>query len=149
MTRPGPKPTPMAERLLKRSYRTESGCLVWDGSVGSTGYGQLPTSHPKRSVVAHRAAYEAWIGPIPDGLQIDHLCRNRRCIEPTHLEAVTPRENLLRSSAPNAIAARRSTCKNGHEWTDATTYRTKKGSRVCRTCHRLYERARYQPRKAA
>lgn len=144
----GPPSRSMSDRLLARSDRQPNGCLLWNGAIGSSGYGQTHSSAPRRQVLVHRAAYEVWVGPIPAGLQIDHLCRTRICIEPTHLEAVTARENVLRSELV-ASAQRRPTCKAGHLWTETTTYRAKGGARVCRICHRQYMRARYQPRKKA
>jgi HNH endonuclease len=91
---------------------------------------------------AHRVAYEMWFGPIPDGLVIDHLCRNRACVNPAHMEPVTHRENLLRGTGASARQAAKKTCIRGHEF----DVRNKNG-RECTTCIRLRAQARVQRRK--
>lgn len=135
------------ERLLARSVRDpESGCLRWQGAHTPAGYGQISTNGKKVSV--HRAAHELWIGPIPDGYDVDHVaargCRHRDCIEPTHLEAVTHRENLLRGNGPTGRINRRDTCKDGHELTLRPD-----GKRRCMTCRRARHRAYMAARRAA
>jgi HNH endonuclease len=107
-------------------------CALWTGAVTSSGYGSL--RHEGRTVQAHRKAWEDANGPIPDGLHIDHLCRNRLCINPEHLEPVTPGENTRR--------ARRivTHCPQGHEYTEANTLRNGNGNRYCRTCHNTARR---------
>ncbi len=86
---------------------------------------------------AHRAVYEWLVGPIPDGLQIDHLCRNPGCINPSHMEPVTPRENVMRGDTIAAENAAKTHCKHGHEFTAENTYvwPKKPNSRSCRRCH--------------
>ena len=110
----------------------ESGCWAWMGYVTNKGYGK--TTVARRPRWAHRAAYEAAKGPIPEGMQIDHLCRVRCCINPDHLEAVTPRENVVRG-----IAVTKTHCGKGHPYTPENTgILTKNGNkwRFCRVCRR-------------
>lgn len=116
-------------------------CLMYQGSKDSRGYGRIrlggrPANGGKSST-AHRVVYELANGPIPDGLEIDHLCRNRGCINPAHLEAVTHRENVLRK--PSAAF-----CRQGHE---TAVYRVGAGrGSYCRKCKSAYEAARYRLR---
>ena len=121
-------------------------CSIWPGSISSEGYGRY--WRDGRQVYAHRAAFEAAFGPIPDGLVIDHLCRNRACVNPEHMEAVSTRETTLRADSPAARAARSDVCAHGHPYDDANTLvrssRTRTGWvrtwRQCRTCHREHMR---------
>jgi hypothetical protein len=82
----------------------------------------------------HRVSYEAFKGPIPDGLTIDHLCRNRACVNPEHLEPVTMRVNCLRGESPAAVHARKTHCPKGHEYSAENTYRHKGNHRMCKLC---------------
>lgn len=93
-----------------------------------------------KNQLAHRVAYEHFVAPIPDGYEVDHLCRVPACCNPVHLEAVTPRENKIRSMAPSAIAYRTNRCKWGHSLEDART--NDLGHRHCRTCQRLRDAKR-------
>jgi hypothetical protein len=94
--RPAHRKSPVAERLLSKvRIQAGSSCWEWQGYVMKSGYGQA--GHNRRPQYVHRLSYAVFVGPIPDGLHIDHLCRNRRCIKPTHLEAVTQAENNRRS----------------------------------------------------
>jgi len=107
-------------------------CWLWTAST-RYGYGQYRISEPRwKTVLAHRWAWETLVGPIPDGLVTDHLCRVRRCVNPDHLELVTRRENNLRGFSPCAIRARAQLCVNGHEFDGITI----KGYRHCKTCKR-------------
>ncbi len=117
------------------------GCWLWTASLHQ-GYGHFALS---RSVTrAHRIAYELLMGPIPEGLQLDHLCRNRACVNPAHLEPVTLQENLRRGRgtgpATEAAAQKKrakQTCQRGHEFTPENTRLIEGGYRRCRTCARL------------
>lgn len=131
-----------------------SGCWIWDGTVGQRGgYGRVPAGKRGVSIPAHRLAYEYAKGPIPDGLQIDHLCRITGCINPDHLEAVDPSTNVRRGLVPataskhmKAVRARltaipRTHCARGHELTAENVYLERQhrdGSltRKCRECKR-------------
>jgi hypothetical protein len=134
------------DRLLRLSER-RGDCLVWTGSLSYSGYGRIQVNSEGGNTGAHRVAYQVWVGPIPDGLQIDHLCGVRNCIEPTHLEAVTHRENLLRSGNFIARNAWATHCIHGHEFTPENTKVRDKGHRECRTCRRDRHAAEAQRRK--
>lgn len=131
------------ERFLELVGRSPNGHWVWAG-VLSNGYGNFWDG--QRKVPAHRWAYEHWVGPIPEGMQIDHLCRIRQCVNPEHLEPVTPRENVLRSDSPPGLSHRTGKCKHGHEMTPENTSYTKSGSRQCKTCRRASFK-RYRDKK--
>ena len=102
------------------------GCWLWSGATNDHGYGQL--HRDRRTVYAHRFSYELAVGPIPAGLQIDHLCRNRSCVRPHHLEPVTSAVNTRRGEPAN-----RTHCPLGHPYDEANT-----GRRFCRACHRAF-----------
>lgn len=132
-----PRGTPM-ERLCAQTRR-EDDCLLWTGTIGGDGYGTLMIDG--RNIKAHRLAYELFVGPIPKGLVLDHLCRVRRCVDPNHLEPVTSAENTRR-------AARLIThCPAGHPYDDKNTRVTPDGGRICRACHCARERAAYRRRQ--
>lgn len=121
-------------------------CWQWDVLRPDTGYGDF---YDGRAWLAHRWSYEHHVGPIPEGLEIDHLCRNRGCVNPAHLEPVTPRENTHRGFGPSAQCARQTHCKRGHEFTDENTYRYPHGARACRTCKREHDRRYDAGRRSA
>jgi len=116
----------------KVSPEPNSGCWLWSGSATPLGYGMA--RRRGRTFYTHRLAYEAFVGPIPDRLDIDHLCRTPACCNPSHLEAVTHRENTRRGNAPSARVRRANVCSRGHSLADA--YNFSNGKRRCRTCHR-------------
>lgn len=138
---------PVAERLEHMTARcTVTGCWWWYGTVAPDGYGTIGVNYGLRR--AHRVWYELVRGPIPQGMVLDHLCRNRSCVNPDHLEPVTTRENIVRGTGPSAENAKRDKCIKGHnDWRIRTN-----GSRACRECDRMRSRdfeknRRKRPRK--
>ncbi len=142
MTRIGDKRLPKEFWAQLRPRR--SGCWEWVGGSTANGYGRARlTPGDNGRTVAHRVAYLRLVGPVPRGLELDHLCRNRLCCNPAHLEAVTHQENMRRSpitqsAFANRVAAQKSIthCPSGHEYTEDNTRNDKRGCRVCRTCQR-------------
>jgi hypothetical protein len=129
----------------------ETGCWEWLYARRRDGYGYVNAvvNGRRRPVTAHRVYYERYVGPIPEGLQLDHLCRNRGCVNPAHLEPVTQRENILRGESPAAKQARQTHCKYGHPFSAENTRRDKKGARWCRACERRRSHEKYERRKRA
>lgn len=122
-------------------------CWEWTASL-SHGYGQFWIREVGRPVKAHRAAYEMLVGPIPDGLCIDHLCRNRACVNPSHMQPVTLRENLIRGNGFSGLNDRKTHCPAGHEYIESNTI-IWRGQRSCRTCGNIRSRLRKAKKKAA
>lgn len=119
-------------------------CWEWTANLTDDGYGKIKVDGKMRS--SHRVAWEMLVGPIPETMQLDHLCRNRACCNPDHLEVVTSRENCLRGRVAMRGLNLKTHCKNEHEYTPENTYVYKykgKVKRGCRTCRRAYERERY------
>ena len=124
--------TPVGERLLRRLIVDDNGCHIWPGGKNYGGYGLIGDG--RNTYLAHRVAYTLAYGPIPDGLTIDHLCRQKLCCNPAHLEAVSIRENLMRApNAPAALNAAKTHCVNGHRFDELNT-RYWRGKRICRAC---------------
>lgn len=130
--------TTLVQRFKQKvSVNPDTGCWEWTACQINTGYGRIWEGGRRgKSLLAHRVSYELFVGQIPDGLTLDHLCRVRHCVNPLHLEPVTGRENTLRGEGPAAVAARKTHCDSGHEFTPENTYIARNGTRKCRTCRR-------------
>lgn len=139
-----PPARPLEERFWEKVNRTES-CWLWTGSQHPLGYGRIGVGRTIR--LAHRVSYELLVGPIPDGLELDHLCRTPACVRPDHLEPVTHAENMRRGYGASGRNYRARACKSGHPWTPENThYRKGSGSRYCRACARLNNRVQSRRR---
>jgi hypothetical protein len=115
------------------------GCWEWIGAKAHGGYGSIWWKG--RTCSSHRVAYECLVGPIPEGLTLDHLCRNRACARPDHLEAVSSRVNTLRGDGRSAAQHRQTRCSRGHELDTANTRIDSNGARHCRPCSNLTKSA--------
>ena len=126
----GPQRRPAAERFWPKVAKTAT-CWQWVGARQAGGYGRF-LLETGRLVLAHRWAYESLVGSIPEGMTLDHLCRNTGCVNPEHVEVVTREENAYRGN-PNVAKTH---CKRGHEFTPENTYTPPKRPHVrdCRTC---------------
>lgn len=132
--------------MQNKVLHTEAGCWEWVGARSSSGYGTVWIGGV--NYLPHRIAYELLVGPIPEGMQMDHLCRNKFCCNPSHVEPVTAKENMARR--PDV---RKSHCKHGHELTVENLIVKRRGSgrveRNCRECERVAQRRRRMERAAA
>ncbi len=133
----GPR-TSLRDRFLQKVVKESSGCWRWTGAIGSDGYGRI-WAGPHQFKLAHRVSYELFRGHIPvvderdRALVLDHLCRNRSCVNPEHLELVTHGENVHRGISPLIEANHTQTCVRGHSYAEHSLYRD--GKRIyCRTC---------------
>jgi hypothetical protein len=126
----------------------ENGCILWTGGQDGRGYARFCTDAVHQRA-AHRWVYERYRGPVPNGMELDHLCRVRHCVNPDHLEPVPHKVNLARSDITvQARLSARTHCINGHEFTPENTFfKRKVRGRRCRICKRLSERNRQHARK--
>lgn len=139
------KPTVM-DRFLVANENNWGACWEWPGASNGSGYGRVSVG-PGKAEYVHRHVYELIVGLIPPGLDLDHLCRNRSCGNPLHLDPVTRGENVRRSPiAPAAVNARKTHCKWGHEFTPENTTRDARGRRGCRTCRHDRHVSEYVPK---
>jgi len=138
---------PLRDRLMAKVRISDAGCWEWLGRRNWAGYGRLTVTSPTREVQTHRLAYELFVGPIPDGMQLDHVCRNRLCCNPKHLEPVTARENQRRGTSPVSANMAATHCLRGHPLDDDNTY-LHKGRRQCKECQRTRTREYLRKRRA-
>lgn len=124
----------------------EYNCWNWQGCVGPDGYGHFG-SKSQSTQQAHRISYEFFRGPIAKGMTIDHLCRNRRCVNPDHLEVVSLKVNLARGYGVGALNARKTHCIRGHPLTGYNAGVTSNGGRYCRICNNASSLRRYHERR--
>lgn len=134
----------LRERIEQAIERvTESGCWIWQGRLSKEGYGRITLRPGHRSGLAHVVAYEEYVGPSIEGLEVDHKCRVRCCVNPWHLELVTHRVNVRRGASPIAHNARKTHCENGHPLVGDNLRERPDGNgskRDCRTCQREFGR---------
>lgn len=130
----------IAEKLKHYVVDANAGCWIWPSAQSSNGYGLVWDG--AKMVRAHRFFYEHHIGPIPAGFQLDHLCRVRLCVNPKHLELVTPRQNVLRGIGICAENAKKTHCKYGH-----SDWKARKDGWECMECRRITDRRRWEERK--
>lgn len=133
--------TPAHIRVLRRCVIAD--CWTFTGHRQANGYGKVGIE-PGVTQYVHRVVWEALVGPIENGGVIDHLCRNRACCNPDHMRVTTNRGNVLAGYGLGAQAVRTNRCAKGHEYTEANTRITTKGTRQCRACHREFSRSYYR-----
>jgi HNH endonuclease len=130
------------EKILERA----DGCWEWTGARDGGGYGQISTGSrtdgSRRLVKAHRVTYEFFVGPIPDDLEIDHLCNRHWCVNPAHLNPVTHQQNTARWADEFSPNARKTHCIWGHPFNEENTYIRPNGNRTCRTCNAASQQGR-------
>jgi hypothetical protein len=131
----------LLERFWSKVEKTNY-CWNWKGRLNGGGYGQF--WYKRKRVLSHRIAYEFIKGKISEKMTIDHLCRNRSCVNPNHMEVVTNKENILRGISPCAINSKKTHCKRGHKFSGDNLRINTNNSRSCRECDRLYSKARRQ-----
>jgi hypothetical protein len=133
-----------SERFNKKINKQPNGCWLYTGAIKPDGYGVFSDEN-RKNVYAHRFSYMMTFGEIPSGLVIDHKCRNRACVNPEHLEAVTQLENLLRGKNEHFVAHVTKICKRGHPQNETTTTFRCDGRRQCKICQSIRRAAIKKP----
>lgn len=122
---------------FESKFDKTDGCWLWKGSLVVNGYGRFRPHGKSQAVNAHRISYDIYVGRIPSGKAVDHLCRVRGCVNPSHLEPVSRNENTMRGEGAAARNARKTSCLKGHLFTPQNTYIRQTGERTCRACYKL------------
>lgn len=130
------------QRFTEKIHEDARGCWIWDAYVGTNGYGRFSVDN--RGALAHRWSYEYHISEIPEALVLDHLCRNRSCVNPWHLEPITQRVNIERGLTPVPHNRLKTHCPRGHEYTEENIYRMPNGWRACLDCKKASARDYYE-----
>ena len=136
---------PLIQRFLEKIDVLENKCWVWTGCVARGGYGIIRING--HNYYAHRVSYELYKNNISTGLEVDHLCRNSSCVNPDHLEPVTPRENTLRSDGVAAHNSKKTHCKHEHPLSGENLYVWKNIGRFCKACNRRIKHDSYLNKK--
>lgn len=140
---------PEAVRFWAKVKIADNGCWEWQAQINQDGYGMFARGHQRGLVSAHRWAYGNTVGPVPQGLELDHLCRNRRCVNPLHLEPVTKADNQRRGLSPWGINSRKTHCKRGHPLSGDNLIVHRDGGRQCYECKAEEQRRRRAKQAAA
>jgi len=133
------------DRFWKKVRLRQHGCWEWQASVRKDGYGRFAIN--SKPELSHRIAYYLVSGPMPRELEIDHLCRNRLCVNPSHMELVSKRVNILRGECHAANNKRKTHCKSGHELTELNIYTVSLPKRKCKFCARARSARKYEKMK--
>jgi hypothetical protein len=142
----------LTERQIRNFFnkvnKIPGGCWLWTGAITSNGYGGVSIN--SKYIVAHKISYEYFVGLVPEGLVLDHVCRIRNCVNPSpdHLEHVTFQENILRGVGLTAINAKKTHCPKGHPYDVANTVYHVRGGRTCKTCIRFDSNGKLKPLKS-
>lgn len=134
------------ERFMNKVQKVDSGCWEWTGAKIPSGYGRFGYTNENGTLIntySHRISYMLFKGEIPKGKVIDHLCKNKSCVNPDHLEVVTQRVNVLRSDSPSSKASKQTHCVHGHPFDKENTYYWK-NERRCRACGRNRKRKNFK-----
>lgn len=126
------------DRIMARVEKTEGGCWKWKGASNPLGYGKIGVRMPSpKTYATHVFVYRHIVGSVPDGMELDHTCRNPGCCNPDHLEPVTHKENVLRGNCVASAVRRTGQCKRGHEMSNENVYVFPDGRRQCRECRKV------------